>query len=45
MGIPKIISEFEQLIVWKTAAGSALGQKIEIPEPQRGIDDDFDHAN
>lgn len=45
VGIHKIISEFEQLIVWKTCAGSAPGQKIEIPEPQRGIDDDFDHAN
>lgn len=44
-GIPKIIKEFEQLIIWKPAAGNSPGQRIEIPEPQRGIDDEFDNAN
>jgi len=45
VGISKIISEFETLIIWKTCAGSVSGQKIEIPEPQKGIDQEFDHAN
>lgn len=32
-GVAKFIREFEHLIIWKSAAGSQPGQKVEIPEP------------
>lgn len=40
--IQEAIKEFDDLIVWKTVAGPT---KIQVPEPQNGIDDDFDKAN
>jgi hypothetical protein len=42
-GIVETIQEFEQLIVWKRMAGPGGG--TEVPEPQKGIDADFDEAN
>lgn len=41
-GIKVAIAEFDQLIKWKKAAGSSTA---EIPEPQVGIDENFDNAN
>ena len=35
------IQEFEQLVIWKKAAGS----EEDIPEPRAGIDQNFDEAN
>ena len=35
------LSKFEKLIVWKKIAGT----DVEIPEPQRGLDKNFDDAN
>ena len=37
-----VIHEFEQLIKWKRVAGS---NNAEVPEPQSGIDEEFDGAN
>jgi hypothetical protein len=42
-GIQETIQEFEQLIIWKRMAGPGGG--TEVPEPQRGIDAEFDTAN
>ena len=36
------IREFDKLIAWKKAKGI---NNLEIPEPQRGIDEEFDAAN
>ena len=41
--VEDIIDEFDQLIVWKKVAGGA--NAVEVPEPQKGIDEDFDEAN
>jgi len=41
--IKDVIDEFEQLIAWKQVAGS--NGRVEIPEPQSGIDEEFDNAN
>jgi hypothetical protein len=41
--INSIINEFDNLIIWKVVSGGP--SKIEIPEPQRGIDGEFDRAN
>lgn len=41
-GIKETIEEFDQLIKWKRIAGPS---KAEIPEPQQGIDENFDRAN
>lgn len=41
--INSIIKEFDSLIIWKVVSGGS--GKIEIPEPQRGIDDVFDRSN
>lgn len=38
-----MIEEFDQLIVWKKVAGGA--NAAEVPEPQRGIDAEFDEIN
>lgn len=35
------LEKFEKLIVWKKAEGA----DVEIPEPQRGLDQNFDQAN
>lgn len=42
MNLKKHVNEFEKLIVWKLVAGPG---KVEIPEPQSGIDEIFDEAN
>lgn len=36
-----LVEEFEQMIVWKKTQGS----DEEIPEPQLGLDEQFDRAN
>jgi hypothetical protein len=41
--IDEALLEFEKLIVWKVVQGQ--DKKIEIPEPQVGIDETFDQAN
>ena len=41
-GIDEVIHEFKRLIVWKRVSGSS---NSEIPEPQTGIDEEFDRAN
>ena len=41
-GITEAVHEFEQLIKWKRVAGAS---NAEIPEPQQGIDENFDQAN
>lgn len=35
------IDQFEKLIVWKKVEGA----DVEVPEPQRGLDENFDSAN
>ena len=40
--IVESIREFDKLIAWKKAKGI---NNLEIPEPQRGIDEEFDAAN
>ena len=40
--IKEALEEFEGLILWKTVAGPT---KLEVPEPQPGIDEEFDDAN
>ena len=35
------IDQFDRLIIWKKVNGS----DVEIPEPQRGLDETFDLAN
>lgn len=35
------LEKFDKLIVWKKAEGA----DVEIPEPQRGLDQNFDQAN
>lgn len=44
-GVNEEVAEFERLIVWKSIMGSDGKSKVEIPEPQPGIDDEFDEAN
>jgi len=39
------LAEFKQMIVWKLMPNEKTGKKEEIPEPQSGIDSDFDEAN
>ena len=41
--VEQVIEEFDQLIVWKRVAGGV--NAAEVPEPQRGIDAEFDEAN
>jgi hypothetical protein len=41
--ICETINQFNKLIVWKQVGG--FGKTAEVPEPQRGIDDEFDAAN
>lgn len=40
--ICEVIDEFEEMIVWKKS-GNAPDE--EIPEPQPGLDEDFDRCN
>jgi DNA mismatch repair protein MSH6 len=40
-GIQDVIAEFEKMIVWKRTQGG----EEEIPEPQTGIDENFDRQN
>ena len=42
-GMRKVIDEFESMIVWKKTQGG--GADEEIPEPQMGLDEEFDKAN
>eukprot|EP00347_Sterkiella_histriomuscorum_P021958 403332180 len=42
-GIKDIVKEFEGMIVWKKTQGG--GPDDEIPEPQMGLDEEFDRAN
>jgi hypothetical protein len=42
--IPEALLEFERLIVWKTI-NTESNKRIEIPEPQPGVDTEFDQAN
>lgn len=41
-GIEQAVDELDKYIVWKRAANDA---KIEIAEPQKGIDEQYDYAN
>lgn len=41
-GIEQAVDELDKYIVWKRAANDA---KIEIAEPQQGIDEQYDYAN
>ena len=41
--IQESLDEFEKLIVWKVVQNT--DKKIEIPEPQHGIDETYDQAN
>lgn len=42
-GIKEAVATFDQLIKWKKLIGAPSGS--EIPEPQTGIDENFDNAN
>ena len=41
--IQAAVAEFDKLIIWKNVQGGANG--AQIPEPQQGIDAEFDAAN
>ncbi len=41
-GLNSAVEDLEKFIVWKRLAGDS---KLEVPEPQEGIDEDFDRAN
>lgn len=41
--ISDAVATFDQLIKWKKVAGAS--NQAEIPEPQPGIDQNFDYAN
>jgi len=42
--LKQAVEEFDGLIVWKTVNGTGEN-KIEVPEPRSGIDQEFDEAN
>lgn len=42
LNITESVHEFDKLIAWKCAAGATIA---DIPEPQPGIDHEFDSAN
>jgi hypothetical protein len=41
--VTESLIEFEELIVWKVIQGT--DKKVEVPEPQTGVDEAFDTAN